>query len=307
MVTLGTAIQSHRMMVAALQGDLQRSVRSLAAGVNSDVLPAAMNEVLAPYLTLGSEEGATFFEEQRRIQGGVGTFMADTITTPETERVDSIVAWALSEHGGDVVQLGRVLQGAASRLLTERVNDTMIGNMEADVKTRWRYQRVPRVNCCAFCGMLATRGAVYTSAGSAGSVVGAGVPVTPDGEKRKRGGQGKGIKPRGSRRLGEDYHDNCYCAVTAVKDGEPLDVSENDILQGLGKWQSIYDAGLVTAGENLKPVFNERETPEGRVRRWGWVDTKTGKTIKRGGPEMTNRIINAMRRDQYALIRDGEW
>ena len=167
MVTLGSAIQSHRMMVAALQGDLQRSVRSLAAGVNSDVLPVAMDEVLAPYLTLGSEEGATFFEEQRRIQGGVGTFMADTITTPETERVDSIVAWALSQHGGDVVQLGRLLQGASSRLLTERVNDTMIGNMEADVKTRWRYQRVPRVNCCAFCGMLASRGAVYTSAGSA--------------------------------------------------------------------------------------------------------------------------------------------
>ena len=305
MVTLGTAIQSHRMLVAALQGDLQRSVRSLAAGVNSDALPAAMNEVLAPYLTLGSEEGATFFEEQRRIQGGVGTFMADTITTPETERVDRIVAWALSEHGGDVVQLGRVLQGAASRLLTERVNDTMIGNMEADVKTRWRYQRVPRVDCCAFCGMLASRGAVYTSAGSAGSVVGAGVPVTPDGEKRKRGGQGKGIKPRGSRRLGEDYHDNCYCAVTAVKDGEPLDVSENDILKGLGNWEQMYNLAAVEAGEGLKPIFHERETPEGRVRRWGWVD-KDGNVIRRGGEDMTKRIINGMRREQYALIRDGE-
>ena len=272
MVTLGTAIQSHRMLVAALQGDLQRSVRSVAAGVDSDAQTAALKEGFAPYLTLGSEEGATFFEEQRRIQGGVGTFMADTITTPETERVDRIVAWALSEHGGDVVQLGRVLQGAASRLLTERVNDTMIGNMEADVKTRWRYQRVPRVNCCAFCGMLASRGAVYTSAGSAGSVVGAGVPVTPDGEKRKRGGQGKGIKPRGSRRLGEDYHDNCYCAVTAVKDGEPLDVSENEVLRGLGNWEQMYNLAAVEAGEGLKPIFHERETPEGRVRRWGWVD-----------------------------------
>ncbi len=305
MVTLGTAIQSHRMMVATLQGDLQRSVRALAAGVNSDVLPAAMNEVLAPYLTLGSEEGATFFEEQRRIQGGVGTFMADTITTPETERIDSIVAWALSEHGGDVVQLGRALQGSASRLLTERVNDTMIGNMEADVKTRWRYQRVPRVNSCAFCGMLASRGAVYTSAGSAGSVVGAGVPVTPDGEKRKRGGQGKGIKPRGSRRLGEDYHDNCYCVVTAVKDGEPLDVSENEVLRGLGNWELMYYLAAAEAGDGLKPIFNERETPEGRVRRWGWVD-KDGNVIRRGGEDMTKRIINGMRREQYALIRDGE-
>ena len=198
-----------------------------------------------------------------------------------------------------------LFRSAASRLLTERVNDTMIGNMEADVKTRWRYQRVPRVNCCAFCGMLASRGAVYTSAGSAGSVVGAGVPVTPDGEKRKRGGQGKGIKPRGSRRLGEDYHDNCYCAVTAVKDGEPLDVSENDILKGLGNWEQIYNLAAADAGDGLKPIFHERETPEGRVRRWGWVD-KDGNEIRRGGEDMTKRIINGMRREQYALIRDGE-
>ena len=181
----------------------------------------------------------------------------------------------------------------------------MIGNMEADVKTRWRYQRVPRVNCCAFCGMLATRGAVYTSAGSAGSVVGAGVPVTPDGEKRKRGGQGKGIKPRGSRRLGEDYHDNCYCTVTAVKDGEPLDVSENEVLRGLGNWEQMYNLAAADAGDGLKPLFHERETPEGRVRRWGWVD-KDGNEIRRGGEDMTKRIINGMRREQYALIRDGE-
>src|SRR5699024_12437961 len=125
------------MLVAALQGDLQRSVRSLAAGVNSDALPAAMNEVLAPYLTLGSEEGATFFEEQRRIQGGVGTFMADTITTPETGRIDSIVAWALSEHGGGVVQLGRLLQGAGCRLLAGRVDGAMVGNMEGGVAAGW--------------------------------------------------------------------------------------------------------------------------------------------------------------------------
>ena len=133
--------------------------------------------------------------------------------------------------------------------------------------------------------------------------MGAGVPVTPDGEKRKRGGQGKGIKPRGSRRLGEDYHDNCYCTVTAVKDGEPLDVSKDDILKGLGNWEEIYYSGMASAGENLKPVFHERETPEGRVRRWGWRD-EDGNEFPSSA--MSNRIVNAMRREQYALVRDGE-
>ena len=41
------------------------------------------------------------------------------------------------------------------------------------------------------------------------------------------------------------------------------------------------------------------------MRRWGWVD-KDGNVIRRGGEDMTKRIINGMRREQYALIRDGE-
>ena len=96
-----------------------------------------------------------------------------------------------------------------------------------------------------------------------------------------------------------------YCAVTAVKDGEPLDVSENDILKGLGNWEQMYNLAAVEAGDGLKPIFHERQTPEGRVRRWGWVD-KDGNVIRRGGEDVTKRIINGMRREQYALIRDGE-
>ena len=66
-----------------------------------------------------------------------------------------------------------------------------------------------------------------------------------------------------------------------------------------------YNLAAADAGDGLKPIFNERETPEGRVRRWGWAD-KDGNVIRRGGEDMTKRIINGMRREQYALIRDGE-
>ncbi|MFI6215642.1 hypothetical protein ACIBCD_26925 [Nocardia brasiliensis] len=54
---------------------------------------------------------------------------------------------------------------------------------------------------CAFCAMLASRGPVYRSDKSALTVV------------------GRAGRPRGSRALGELYHDNCDCEVVLVRRG----------------------------------------------------------------------------------------
>lgn len=304
MVALASQVRSHRLVMAAIQGDLQRALGEVSRAVGPRDLASAVHSVTAPYMRLASEEGASFFEEQRRSQGAPGRYLAQTVEAEPDERFKSLAEWALAESGGHAVELERLLKGGASRMLTEHVNDTVLGNMAADQKVRWRYQRVPRVDCCAFCGMLGARGAVYTSEAAAGGVVGRGVPVPPEGEKRKRGGQGKGIKPRGSRRLGEDYHDNCYCSVAAIREGVPVDMGEDELLDGLGNWENIYEIAAAEAGAGLKPMYHERQTPEGRVRRWGWVDAD-GNTVRRGGKDMTNRIVNAMRREKYAIDKDA--
>ncbi len=56
-----------------------------------------------------------------------------------------------------------------------------------------RYRRIAQAGACDFCSMLAGRGHVYRSEASAGSVVG------------RRG------RPRGTRRVGQSYHDGCRC------------------------------------------------------------------------------------------------
>jgi hypothetical protein len=91
------------------------------------------------------------------------------------------------------------------------------------------YQRVPKPGCCAFCGMLASRGASgttnYSSEEAAFRVVGRGVPV--EKTRGKRGGQGKGIGPRGSRKIGEKFHDHCKCRAVPVSKGNYVQMQED--------------------------------------------------------------------------------
>lgn len=276
------------------------SVRELVSGVSEAELPAALATVLDPYLDLGSMTSATFFEEMRAYQGVGAGYSAQTITASEVERVHVLAQMGLRE--GSVREATSTIAGGASRLLTERVNDTMIGNAEADVEVTWRYQRVPRANCCAFCGMLASRGAVYRSEAAAGGVVGRGTEIPADGVKR-RGGQAKGIKPRGSQRMGEQYHDHCYCAVVAVMNGVGVQMSDADRGTSQAHWLNVYERGVNEAAEGYRPEFDVERAPDGSLMKtWYWVDDKGNKFRSDG---VTDRVVNAMRREKYADDRDG--
>lgn len=65
------------------------------------------------------------------------------------------------------------------------------------------FARVTRPKACAWCLMLASRGAVYHSAADASQVTG--------GARRRT---------RGTREKGEEYHDDCRCFAVPVFDGE---------------------------------------------------------------------------------------
>lgn len=59
------------------------------------------------------------------------------------------------------------------------------------------YRRVTASDACSFCLMLAGRGAVYRSQQAASGVAG---------------------RPRGTRRVGQSYHDHCRCTVEPLYD-----------------------------------------------------------------------------------------
>ena len=217
-----------QLSVAAL-GDLRALLDGLE-GTSPErtqrILHEAFPEVFDPFVSASSAVSASFYEEVRDMSGVKGSFAAQTLDSVETDRWRSLVGFgtapAVFEQGG-MALVYSLLSGGLTRVLTEMAADTVIGNAGID-PAPMSYQRVPQPGCCAFCGMLASRGASettsYSSEESALRVVGRGVPV--EKTRGRRGGQGKGIGARGSRKIGEKFHDHCKCRAVPVTEGNSV-------------------------------------------------------------------------------------
>lgn len=121
------------------------------------------------------------------------------LSAPVMEQVDSSGRWAVygveDDFGGAALER---LQGSMTRLVLQPYRDTIL-NTSRDVgqRTRTAVARVPEAGACAFCRMLASRGAVYGSAEKAQS--------TKDGKR---------------------FHDNCRCSTQIARvDGADLPAS----------------------------------------------------------------------------------
>jgi len=220
--TLGYSTLLDRLSVGAL-AELDQLMASLA-----DESPAVQREALMDLLpTLGDQYvgasslvSAEFFSELQDMNGIRKPIAAETLETVGTRRWHALAGWgaapAMFEQGGAALVYS-LLSGGLTKILTESAADTMVGNAEA--QGGMRAQRVPRPGCCAFCGLLASRFADYSTESAAGTVVGRGAPLSKnfnaDGSRR-RGGKAKGIRPRGSRAIGEEFHDHCRCRIVAV-------------------------------------------------------------------------------------------
>jgi len=130
--------------------------------------------------------------------------------------------------------------GSASRLTLDGGRRTIREAVQSDpVAIGW--QRVTDGNPCAFCAMLASRGAVYLSERSATEIV------------------GRSGRPRGARQIGESFHDNCGCGVEPVFDRDSALPPRSEEFQTL--WRQA------TAGLHGRDAVNAfRRAIEGRIR-----------------------------------------
>lgn len=183
-----------------------------------DALLEFFPELIEGYIAASGELTAAWYEDVRNASLGTRTAGAVVETMPDRDRFDSLVRYAVSplfdQSTSTVLSL---LAGGSQRLIAGGSRDTVQANVSRE-RTRVGYARIPRPGCCAFCAMLGSRGAVYGSEASAGGVVGRGVDASVT--RGKRGGQGKGVRPRGERALGNDYHDFCRCVVAPVFVGD---------------------------------------------------------------------------------------
>lgn len=145
--------------------------------------------------------------------------------------------------------------------------------------TRWA--RYASANACGFCRVLATRKAVYRSAADALTVTGrstnlelsdrrmiaAGTATVDErlavrqfysrNSKWGKTGEAKVRRPRGSRALGEKYHDHCHCTVVAVRPGQSYNPPAY-----VQQWQQDYEKAHAEHGSNLAAIANAMDQAE---------------------------------------------
>lgn len=156
----------------------------------SDAFP----DIVIPYHQLAAEFAASAFEEDFTALA-VTAVVADP---PPVEALRKSAQWAL---GADGVKAIDRMAGTVQRHIYDGSRDTTAINAEA---SGLRWVRIARPNACAFCRLLASRAAVddgFASQQSATRVVG------------RRGGA------RGTRKLGDRYHDDCKCTAKAIPAG----------------------------------------------------------------------------------------
>src|SRR5690625_388015 len=255
-----STVQSYSALRSAITdaglADLDLLLASIATeppNVQREALKELLPELGAQYVGATSLTAAQFYEELVDMQGVKNPITPEIIPLADRARWHALVDWSADDyvfqHLGPNMVYSRIA-GNFTRQLTEAAADTMIGNAQMQQGTRLSAQRVPKAGCCAFCAMLASRGAVY-SPESASGVVGRGKPVGSHP-------LAKGIKPRGSRQLGEKYHDHCRCEVVVV-------TPENEV-------------ELMAIEEHYLDVYTDaaKKAEEGRSLHWTEVEAKDG-------------------------------
>lgn len=199
------------------------SVRFQAAMVQ------AVPETIQPYESMTGELAARWYEESAPEL----PYRATPAALTPTEQIATSTRWALGAAGD--VALTRIA-GFAQRVVFNAARETIIGNHRWEPGSKWA--RHASSNACAFCRMMATRGAVYSTKAAARYV----------GSERwepKRNYKGQKVghdvgrvgRIRGSQSAGEKYHDHCFCTAIEVRPGhsyEPPPYVE--------EWQEEYIA-----------------------------------------------------------------
>ncbi|MDK8171748.1 hypothetical protein QP735_04315 [Curtobacterium citreum] len=165
-----------------------------------DALLEAYPQLVDRYASVAGEVTATWYEQVRPNSGyAVAQGSVDAGQTNQLIRYGVRPLFGV----GDATALS-LLGGSLQRLIAGASRDTVTGNVDrerSEGKTDLGFARVPRSGCCAFCALLASRGAVYTSRRTAGEV--------------------------------DKYHDFCRCTVAPAERGE-------DLPYDLQKYRDLY-------------------------------------------------------------------
>lgn len=214
---------------------------------------SAADEVVTQYGDMAASLAAEFFEAERDAAGIAEAFTPGMAGRPPPEQVEASLRWAA--HGiwtpdSDVqvepldVRLDaaeRQAEAVAQKLVLDQGRETIRQAVRED-RQAVGYARAAALGACAFCALMASRGAVYATAESAGR------------EANERFSGDAGVAK---------FHDNCHCAIVPIFRGQRFELSRH-----AAEWDRLYrERAQGYPGDQLRrfrAAFKEHQVAAGR-------------------------------------------
>jgi hypothetical protein len=229
-------VEDHKQAVAALStlalADLADFWQALDVAADPKVVAQEVRsftpELAAVYATATTTVAADWYDDLRTEAVAAVGFAASLLDPPSTDEIQDQLGYVLAPlFNGAAPEIAPAetfghLSSLIEDVVTTADRQTVRANMAADRESP-RYARHASANACAFCAMLATRGAEYRTEESATRVV-------LDRRRNKR-------------KIGEKYHDNCHCTVVPVWGSKTYEEAPY-----VADWRDAYYAATAQVG-----------------------------------------------------------
>ena len=214
--------RAQRGLTRLLRRDLQR-LRSLLRGPRLEDAVGdwidAVAAVIEQYGETSAALAADFYETQRDAAEATSPFRAELAPAPPREQSEASLRWASKDvwqaRGQTAVldEAQRRGESVAQKLVADQGRETVRRAVRAD-RDAVAFARAAALGACSFCKLMASRGAVYASADSAGR------------EANERfTGDASVVK----------FHDDCHCTIVPVFRGQRFELSPQ-----AAEWDRVY-------------------------------------------------------------------
>lgn len=186
-----------------------------------------VHELVAAGSEAAARLGGAYMTAHASVEGVTGVravqvpATAQQIATSTLTRGPVAFKSSITRTGGDTVAARHVMRSAleatAQRLVAAGGRQTVLATVESESRIVG-YRRVTAASACAFCAMLASRGAVYASEAGATRV-----------------GAGRTDRIRGTQSPGASYHDHCRCTAEPIYRSEP---EPREVLELRERWEA---------------------------------------------------------------------
>lgn len=215
---------------------LLRDLRGLRRLLNPNRLQAtvptwidAVAALAARYSQVSATLAADFYDGERAAAGAPGTFTVPLADPPPEEQTSSSLRWATKDvwdRDADVatdaqaepldvrIDAAMTKADAVTQKLVTDVGRATVRQAVDEDPGAVAYARAAALGACAFCRLMASRGAVYRNAETAGRDANDGFS-----------GDASVVK----------FHDNCHCGIIPVFRGQRFELSAH-----AAEWDRIY-------------------------------------------------------------------